>query len=60
VEHAARQLQDGRWISKMGDEEDVVHRDPESLSSNDYGQPRIFMERPLKQTSQKGKKRGVP
>lgn len=43
--HAARQEPDGRWKSKLGDEEDIEHEAPESLSSDVYGQPRIFMER---------------
>jgi hypothetical protein len=47
VTHAARQLPDGRWISKLGDEEDIIHQTPESLSSVVYGQPVQFMKRAL-------------
>jgi hypothetical protein len=47
VRHAARQLSDGRWISKLGDEEDIVHETPESLNSTVYGQPVCFMKREL-------------
>jgi hypothetical protein len=46
--HAARQEPDGRWKSKLGDEEDIVHETPESLSSDTYGRPRCFMERARK------------
>jgi hypothetical protein len=31
--HAARQEPDGRWKSKLGDEEDIVHETPESLTT---------------------------
>jgi hypothetical protein len=47
VTHAARQLSDGRWISKLGDAEDIIHQRPESLSSMVYGQPVQFMKRPI-------------
>jgi hypothetical protein len=46
VEHVARQLPDGRWTSKIGDEEDIIHESPQSLSVG-YGQPTIFMRRRL-------------
>jgi hypothetical protein len=47
VEHVARQLSDGRWTSKMGAAEDIVHESPHSLSVG-YGQPVCFMSRPSK------------
>jgi hypothetical protein len=47
VKHAARQLPNGRWTSKLGDEEDIIHEAPESLSSTDYGQPVCFMKMEL-------------
>jgi hypothetical protein len=43
--HAARQEPNGNWKSKLGDEEDIEHQSPESLISDEYGKPRIFMER---------------
>jgi hypothetical protein len=47
VEHVARQLPDGKWTSKIGDHEDIVHNTPASLGgSTDYGEPRCFMSRP--------------
>ena len=44
-QHVARQLADGRWSSKLGDEEDIVHAEPSSLSASRYGNPRLFMRR---------------
>jgi hypothetical protein len=46
VEHAARQLADGRWTSKIGGWEDIIHDTPDSLAGDEYGQPRFFMARP--------------
>jgi hypothetical protein len=45
VRHVARQIFDGRWISKLGHEEDIIHQTPESLRSAVYGQPVNFMKR---------------
>ena len=47
VTHAARQISDGRWISKLGDEEDISHQFPNSLVSVCYGYPVLFMSRPF-------------
>lgn len=44
--HAARQLRDGRWTSKCGEAEDIVHNTPECLSSPVYGSPVGYMRRP--------------
>lgn len=44
-EHAARQLPDGKWTSKIGSEEDIIHEAPESLTSDDYGRPVRYMAR---------------
>jgi hypothetical protein len=44
VEHVARQLKNGKWTSKMGDEEDIVHDTPHNLSVG-YGQPVCYMGR---------------
>jgi hypothetical protein len=43
--HAALQLQDGRWTSKLGDFEDIEHSTPETLSGPRYGAPSIYMRR---------------
>ena len=44
-EHAARQLPDGKWTSKIGNEEDIIHETPESLTSDNYGRPVRYMAR---------------
>jgi hypothetical protein len=44
--HAARQLENGRWTSKLGPEADIEHEDPQALIGNEYGQPVLFMRRP--------------
>jgi hypothetical protein len=53
--HAARQEPNGRWKSKLGDEEDIEHESPESLTSNVYGKPRVFMQRARKQQAEEKK-----
>lgn len=40
--HAARQLDNGRWTSKLGEGDDITH-DLEGLNGDKYGQPTIFM-----------------
>jgi hypothetical protein len=43
--HAARQLPDGQWESKMGTWEDIRHRTPACLEGGDYGVVRVYLER---------------
>jgi hypothetical protein len=43
--HAARQLPDGDWTSKIGELEDISHRRLEALGGTDYGEPALFMRR---------------
>ena len=45
--HAAVQLNDGRWSSKLGPDEDISHRTPQSLDSDLYGVVNCYMRRPL-------------
>ena len=48
--HAARQLDDGRWTSKLGKYEDIDHDSLEALRGDgfgEYGQEAVFMARPL-------------
>ena len=48
--HAARQLSDGKWTSKLGNCEDIVHDTLEELQGDSfysYGQVALFMARPL-------------
>ena len=51
--HAARQWIDGRWTSKMGDLEDIIHKTPYALVGppREYGDVYGYMKRPK---SQKG------
>jgi len=44
--HAARQLDNGRWTSKLGSQIDIEHAIPEALIGPDYGTPTVFMRRP--------------
>jgi len=44
--HAARQLPDGRWTSKLGKREDVEHDSPEDVAGGIYGEVVQFMKRP--------------
>lgn len=45
VTHAARQIPDGTWTSKLGEWEDINHRAPESLCGPDYGTVAKFLKR---------------
>jgi hypothetical protein len=45
--HAARQLPDGRWTSKIGAYEDVIHKTPHALVGSDYGDVLRTMRRSL-------------
>ena len=44
--HAARQLTDGRWTSKLGPCEDIEHDTLEALNGPLYGAPVCFLRRP--------------
>jgi hypothetical protein len=43
--HAARQLPDGWWTSKLGPDEDILHRPPQALVGDLYGQVQAIMKR---------------
>ncbi len=43
--HAARQLPDGAWISKLGVLEDIEHASPNDLSGDFYGEVHCIMRR---------------
>jgi len=45
--HAARQLPDGRWTSKLGKAEDIEHDSPDDVAGGLYGEVVGFMRRPL-------------
>ena len=44
--HAARQLPDGAWTSKLGVLEDIVHATVNDVNGDLYGAPVQFMRRP--------------
>jgi hypothetical protein len=45
VKHAARQLQTGRWTSKLGDGFDIAHSTLEDLEGKKYGFAEHFYRR---------------
>ena len=48
--HAARQLENGRWTSKLGKYEDIEHDSLEALNGDgygEYGSVAVFMVRPI-------------
>jgi hypothetical protein len=45
--HAARQLEDGTWTSKLGRGEDIVHNTPGDVAGGVYGEVAEFMRRPI-------------
>lgn len=45
--HAARQLPNGRWTSKLGEFEDIAHVNIECLHGPCYGQVAIYLKRPI-------------
>lgn len=49
--HAARQLGDGRWASKMGKLEDIEHDSTQGVAGSSYGEVGLVMKRKLR-TSQ--------
>jgi hypothetical protein len=47
--HMARQNSDGTWVSKLGNDIDVVHDTPSVLDGPAYGQASIYLSRPAPQ-----------
>ena len=45
--HAARQLESGRWTSKMGELEDIEHDTLDALEGPKYGKPVRYLRRPV-------------
>jgi hypothetical protein len=41
--HSARQLESGKWTSKLGFDVDIEHATPDALNGPDYGRPVLFM-----------------
>lgn len=46
--HAARQLDTGKWTSKLGKLEDIEHDTLEGLAGAEYGQVVVIMKKPAK------------
>ena len=46
-EHAARQLENGQWTSKLGPMEDITHPSPRDVAGDMYGEVYCIMRRPL-------------
>lgn len=51
--HAARQLRDGQWTSKLGEGIDISHVLPGDVGGGIYGEVVCFLMRPLDPSSQK-------
>lgn len=49
VTHATRQLQTGRWTSKLGRDVDIEHGTADALASTHYGSVVKFMKRPIRE-----------
>jgi hypothetical protein len=49
-EHAAKQLPNGEWSSKLGDWEDIRHIKVNAFAGSDYGLAVYYMKRPIKET----------
>jgi hypothetical protein len=47
-EHAAKQMPDGSWSSKLGYLNDILHATLEALEGADYGSVELLMRRPLR------------
>lgn len=43
--HAARQIKEEMWVSKLGSCENIEHKNIECLNGNTYGEPKIFMKK---------------
>ena len=49
--HAARQLADGKWTSKLGHLEDITHHSLQALEGAEYGSVVHFLKRSVAQMS---------
>ena len=45
--HAARQLRNGSWTSKLGRQEDIEHESPEAIEGPAYGKVAVILRRPV-------------
>jgi hypothetical protein len=46
--HVARQLDDGKWTSKLGSNEDIIHHNLDGLEGEKYGKVTTVMKRKIK------------
>ena len=49
--HAARQLANGSWTSKLGRSEDIEHETVDSVAGQQYGRAGVFLKRRLRSKS---------
>ncbi|MXZ92075.1 MAG: hypothetical protein F4Z05_11465 [Chloroflexi bacterium] len=54
MKHAAVQMSDGAWRSKMGQGPLIEHRSPESLSGGIYGDATVYMRRAVNENLAQG------
>lgn len=47
--HAARQLADGQWTSKLGESHDISHAEADGIECPTYGMVGQFMRRPIRE-----------
>lgn len=45
--HVARQLNNGKWTSKLGSNEDIIHHELQGLEGEKYGKVTIIMKRKI-------------
>jgi len=45
--HAARQTRNGRWLSKLGKEADILHKTLHDLEDGLYGRVAVILRRPI-------------
>jgi hypothetical protein len=48
--HAARQLLNGKWTSKLGRSVDIEHDTPDDLAGGVYGEVQQYMRRAIRRT----------
>lgn len=48
-QHAAKQLPNGQWSSKLGEWEDVMHQSPHCFGDTEYGKVAYYMRRRIKE-----------
>ncbi|HEY7159091.1 MAG TPA: hypothetical protein VH575_34425 [Gemmataceae bacterium] len=49
--HAARQLSNGKWTSKLGEDMDIEHSTPDDVAGGIYGEVVEIMKRPIPESN---------